>query len=118
MKLYAFAVEETKTLSPTLGKSAVLLLLDENGREKAFSPVEKSLDGQLKALEVSALFCGGIGNCSRMLLEDAGVTVLFGCVEKEPARILQAYKAGALAREKECSCASSGRSCGECPGKF
>ncbi|MBP5183047.1 MAG: hypothetical protein J6331_08490 [Lentisphaeria bacterium] len=118
MKLYAFAVEETKTLSPTLGKSTFLLLLDENGREKAFSPVEKSLVGQLKALETSALFCGGIGNCSRMLLEDAGVTVLYGCVEKEPARILQEYKAGVLAREKDCFCTSSGRSCGECPGKF
>ena len=99
---YAFAVDKEKKLAPTLGKADFLLILD--GKVK--SGAEK-------------LFCGGIGNCSCMLLENSGTEILCGCKEKAlPSELLEEYFSGNLTRDKECFCTSSGRSCGECPGKF
>ena len=116
---FAFAVDKEKKLAPTLGKADFLLVLDEKGKEISFQTAGKNLCMLLEKSGAGKLFCGGIGNCSCMLLESSGIELLYGCREKAlPSELLEEYFRGSLARDKECFCTSSGRSCGECPGKF
>lgn len=116
---FAFAVDKEKKLAPTLGKADFLLVLDEKGKEISFQTAGKNLCMLLEKSGAEKLFCGGIGNCSCMLLESSGMEILCGCREKAiPAELLKEYFRGSLTRDKECFCTSSGRSCGECPGKF
>ncbi|MBR2904480.1 MAG: hypothetical protein IKC08_01145, partial [Lentisphaeria bacterium] len=115
----AFAVDKEKKLAPTLGKADFLLILDDKGKEISFQAAERNIYQILTESGAEKLFCGGIGNCSCMLLESSGVELLCGCREKsDPAELLKEYLQGSLTRNKECFCTSSGRSCGECPGKF
>lgn len=116
---FAFAVDKEKRLAPTLGKAEFLLILDRNGKEIDFQQIKTDIYTQLQKTSATHLFCGGIGNCSCMLLESTGMELLYGCREKAlPSELLEEYFRGSLAREKECFCTSCGRSCGECPGKF
>ena len=116
---YAFAVDKEKKLAPTLGKADFLLILDEKGKEISFQAAGRNICLLPAESGAEKLFCGGIGNCSCMLLENSGTEVLCGCREKaDPSELLEEYFSGNLTRDKECFCTSSGRICGECPGKF
>lgn len=116
---FAFAVDKEKKLAPTLGKADFLLVLDEKGKEISFQTAGKNLCMLLEKSGAGKLFCGGIGNCSCMLLESTGMELLYGCEENSlPAELLKDFLHHTLKQEKECFCTSCGRSCGECPGKF
>ena len=116
--LFAFAVDEEGKMAATLGKSAFILFLSENGTREDIVPLPASLPELLKKKEVEVLFCKGIGLCSNMFLEGNNIKAVSGCVEENVQKVLADYLADTLERNRECFCSSSGRSCGECPGKF
>ena len=110
----AFAVKGD-VISNTLGGCSEFVLI--SGADSERVPCAGKIPVLLKKLQVDALICGGIGNCTMDLLESMGIEIIPGVVGTVE-EVVKTFRSGALTRGVNYSCTDHGRSCGECPGCF